>query len=345
MLSTGKKIQYLLGAGSLLACLALVPAAMGQMTAAGNPCAMNTSDGATNLAYRGTDGFIYLFDLEPGATTWHVLDISLISHAPAAIDDPSCAVRAYDGLNEFQYIAAATGHLWVIYRAKGAAQTTWQAADLTANAGGMIGRGGKTAAYNRTDGAYDTVYRGNNKDIILVEIASGSARSATDMTALVGATVPASGDPAVVAGADNRNWILYVGNDGHIYTIYIQAPGGYPWALQDLTGGNEPAVIGSSPSGYVRNDGQMEATYLGQDGHIYAIDMEKGVGSWTIHDLTAATGAPLAPINRALGRQLSAARRQPVRSFTERRPERDHLCWTRQSSRISPSKQWRHLEL
>ena len=37
---------------------------------------------------------------------------------------------------------------------------------------------------------------------------------------------------AVVAGADNRHWILYVGNDGHVHTIYVQAPGGYPWAAK-----------------------------------------------------------------------------------------------------------------
>jgi len=123
---------------------------MGQMTAAGNPCAMNTSDGATNPAYRGTDGLIYLFDLEPGATTWHILNVSTISGAPAAIHDPSCAVRGFDGLNEFQYIAAAGPRVPLKPPGRLAASLQIPAA--------WIGRGSKTAAYNRTDGVFQNEY-------------------------------------------------------------------------------------------------------------------------------------------------------------------------------------------
>lgn len=100
------------------------------------------------------------------------------------------------------------------------------------------------------------------------------------------------------------------GDDGHVHELYWQGSG---WRHHDLTAATGAPLIGAGVevNGYNFNQpgtfqGTQHVVYVGTDGHVhelwYSADSADG---WHHHDLTAATGAPLA-INGAFGQEFSS---------------------------------------
>ncbi len=118
-----------------------------------------------------------------------------------------------------------------------------------------------------------------------------------DLTALAGtsALAPegrAPGPAGYVFAAQGTQHVDYVGADGHIHELWSDSQG---WHHKDLTAttGAPPVSDRSSPSAYMfDHQGTQHVDYIGADKHVHEFWWNHD--GWHHHDLTSATGAPLA---------------------------------------------------
>ena len=107
--------------------------------------------------------------------------------------------------------------------------------------------------------------------------------------------------PFAYVTPDSVARVLYVGRDAHIHELRLER--GRPWAVTDLTADSNAPDISTSantgdapgptggPFAYVTPDSVARVLYVGKDGHIHELRLERG-RPWAVTDLTADSHAP-----------------------------------------------------
>jgi hypothetical protein len=121
----------------------------------------------------------------------------------------------------------------------------------------------------------------------------------SDLTAQTGSPF-ATFRPAAYLFAQNTRHVVYQGftaaggSDGHLYELYWDEESG-AWHYKDLTAEAEAPLATAYPTAYIfASNGTQHVLYEGQgdDGHVHELYWDSD--GWHPHDLTDATGAPLA---------------------------------------------------
>ncbi len=91
---------------------------------------------------------------------------------------------------------------------------------------------------------------------------------------------------------DRAQHIVFPGKDGHLHALSFSQESG--WKHQDLTSKTGAPSAKECPTGYTWDaDETQHVVFAGEDGHIYELWFSVK-SDWHYHDLTKATGAPLA---------------------------------------------------
>lgn len=167
----------------------------------------------------------------------------------------------------------------------------WRFNDLTLAAGAPPAHPGSSLdGYQTTSPNQQHVnYIGTDNQVH--ELVYDGAWNHHDLTAETNAPLAIIGSPldGYTTASPSQQHVNYIGTDGHVHELVYDGV----WTHHDLTAEtNAPlAESGSGLDGYVTTSpNQQHVNYIGIDRHVHELVYD---GSWTHHDLTAETNAPL----------------------------------------------------
>ncbi len=263
--------------------LAAVGAALAD---AGEPSAYVRSDNTNSVVYRASNGHIYEIYLPLDGSAWNVGDLTVKSgNAPLAVMGP-VAYRRSDNTNSVVYVGADS-HLYEIYLPPSGA---WEYGDLTVKTSAPEAVAAP-AVYVRSDSTNSVVYRASNGHIYEIYLPlDGSAWNVGDLTVKSGNAPLAVLGPVGYRRSDSVNSVVYVGENSHLYEIYLPLNGS-TWQHDDLTvASGTPEAAASIPSAFIRSDGVNSVQYVGANSQVYELYLPPN-GNWSHGDITTATDA------------------------------------------------------
>jgi hypothetical protein len=248
---------------------------------------------ADEVAYvRGTH--VYL--LHNGGSGWQEEDLTATPGAPPSVQDGPITGFAYGNMQCVGYLSS-DGHVWLLMLASGDA-ASWTAVDATASAfaptaqvdGPLSGFASTTfqaaeIAYLSMDGHIHLVYTQNP---------AGSFRDG-DITQMGAA--PAIGFRTLLVAyaldASQAMGVEYTTPDGHVHEVSLSQSASR-WLHTDLTSATgAPTARGDSALatfGWAPNE--KHVAFVSSKNEIY--DLYNQNGTWTVLNLTATAGAPIA---------------------------------------------------
>jgi hypothetical protein len=161
--------------------------------------------------------------------------------------------------------------------------------DITTDAGAPVAAStsGGLTSYVDSFGEH-VAYVASTQHVYLLYYSYSTNRwSPTDLTAVAGGALAATGS-ALTSYVDSfGEHVFYLSTSGHVCIFYLHF-GGSPWVEQDLTAatGGTVAVSGSGLTSYVDSFGEHVA-YFGTNEHVYLLYLKFGGSPWVNQDLTA----------------------------------------------------------
>jgi len=150
------------------------------------------------------------------------------------------------------------------------------------------------AAFSDATGAH-AFYLGTNQHVYQLYFSSSTHTwTNSDLTAMTGNTLAASGSALAGFSDSFGEHAFYLGTNQHVYQLYFSFSTD-TWANYDLTAmtGNTLAASGSALAGFSDSFGE-HAFYLGTNQHVYQLYFSSSTDTWANQDLTAVTGDTLA---------------------------------------------------
>jgi hypothetical protein len=250
-----------------------------------DPAHYRRSDGEDALVVRSSDSHLYHFS---HAGEWVLSDIVSSGNGGAAL--AGGAPHAFARSDHYDSICYRTldNEIGEIVDDGG----TWAFSSMSDFALGPDARG-NPVPYARSDGTNSVMYRA--VDDHLYEIYSWNGGwYAADLSGSVGAP-NAGGDPYPFIRADNVNAIVYRDVRSQLHEIYLDNSVGWRSGALAPAAGLADAL--GDPAAYVRADYRNAVVYLGKDSHVHELSSAWYDHVWTLRDLTASAGAPLAAGN------------------------------------------------
>jgi hypothetical protein len=236
----------------------------------------------------------YIPDHQNG-NIWNAYDLTAtagggapVTGNPTVVEDDSGGVLAF--------VPGPSGHL-TEYVADNQNGKTWNAYDLTADAGGGAPvTGSPSAVFDFTQGVFRVYVPGPGGHLIeyVPDHQNGKIWNAYDLTTVAGGGAPATGNPAAAFEDDQGIVHVYVpGPGGHLDEYVPDHQNGTIWNAYDLTldaGGGSPVT--GAPVALFDFGARVLRLYVpGPGGHLteYVPDHQNGK-IWNGYDLTADAG-------------------------------------------------------
>jgi hypothetical protein len=237
-----------------------------------NPVAYIKADGVTAVVYRGATTN-HIIERRLGSKGWLTTDLSVASGSNvAASSDPSASVRS-DGYSAVTFRAGT--QIWELFQAPGGSWG-WGVPSQLANAPSAASR---PFGFTHSDGTNAIVYRSVADHIIQLRLTSSGW---VDTTLAGGATL----DPTAYVRTDGVESIVFRSTSNQLMEI---TQVNNSWSLWNLTTGTGGPTLNSSPSVYLRHDGNNVVLGKSAAQHVYEHAYFRG-GLWNDYDLTAGTG-------------------------------------------------------
>jgi hypothetical protein len=284
---------------------------------------LSASDNLQHIAYIGQNGHVYELYMHPGQQPWGVDDVTGTAGAPAA---QSGALTSFlstsDNVQHIAYIGQ-NGHVYELYMHPG--QQPWGVDDVTGTAGAPAAQSGALTSWLSTsDNVQHIAYVGPYGQVYELYMHPGQQPwGVDDVTGTAGAPAAQSGAlTSFLSTSDNVQHIAYIGQNGHVYELYMH-PGQQPWGVDDVTGtaGAPAAQSGALTSWLSTSDNLQHIAYVGPYGQVYELYMHPGQQPWGVDNVTGIAGAPAA---------LSGA----LTSFLSTSDNVQHIAYIGQSGHI-----------
>jgi hypothetical protein len=247
-----------------------------------------TGPGMARIVYTGTDRHIHELRLPqplPPGQGWMHADLSVLSGAPDAIDDPVAYVT-YEGALRVVYMGTDR-HIHELRLPPGQG---WSHADLSILSGAPDANGPPAAL--RTDDGLQVVYTGTDRHIheLLLPwrppLPPGPGWIHADLSVLSGA--PDTGFVNLFAYNYGPVRVVYMGQDNHIHELrHLPGQG---WFHADLSALSGAPDADGPPSVCVSNGARV--MYLGTDFDIHELWLPPPDQVWIHTDLSVLSGAP-----------------------------------------------------
>jgi hypothetical protein len=244
------------------------------------------TDGINAIDYVGTDGNIY--EQTQNGSTWSQTNLTALLGQPAG-STPSSYVRS-DNVSAVVY----TGNDGQLRELRLPSGGNWVVTNLGAGIAAPMPVG-QAIGYVRADGTNAIVYSTISGHIIEASISAAAHGWVwTDLTTLTNAPTTTS-QVRPYTRSDTYSSVLFGTSDGHIREMFLNAAPGSTWGLGDVTASAHCPATGTVFTPYVRNDNWNAILFTGApNGDTWEMSLAPGAAAWTCHDLTAATGAPMA---------------------------------------------------
>ena len=232
---------------------------------------------------------------------WNYNDLTNLLNAPQAFSDPTgYAFDAY-GTRHATYSSNPDQHVHELWWNP----SGWHHKDLTVAAGAPAGCSNTAIGYVLFS-AQHVIYFGQWLDELWCDNGNNSGWHHVELGSAAGVIVGGTGRPIGYAFPSRGTQHVNIVDDvvGDIHEFWWDNRG---WHYHNLTGITGAPKSSSSPTGWVFDaQGTQHVTYVGNDQHIHELWWDQS-GGWHHHDLTNATGAPDAQINRNTNAYVFAA--------------------------------------
>ena len=252
----------------------------GATPAAGDPYAYFTPfDSFARVVYRSGDGHIHELAHRSGAG-WSHADLTAITGAPAAVDDPAAYVTSADETAHVVY-RGGDGHVHELAYRTGPG---WGHTDLTATTGAPPAKSAPMGYETPFDSTGRVVYRGQDDHIHELYSVSGQGWGHGDLSALSGSGTAAGKPFGYVTEADGTARVVFRGGDEHIHELYYLT--GQGWQHEDLSALSGATPAAGDPYAYVTPfDSFARVAYRSSNGRIHELYYKTGQG-WGHAQLT-----------------------------------------------------------
>lgn len=168
-------------------------------------------------------------------------------------------------------------------------RTGWSHLDIVTATGAPAAAGDPAVYQFVAENREHVMYRGHDGHIHEIAATLGGFWEHLDITAAIGSPT-AAGDPAGYQFvAENREHVVYRGNDDHIHELGATL-GGF-WEHLDITAAIGAPTAAGDPVGYqFAAERREHVIYRGKDGHIHELAATLG-GFWEHTDVSNATNA------------------------------------------------------
>jgi hypothetical protein len=241
------------------------------------------------VAYISHNHHIHEYSVR-GGETWQHEDLTLQANAPLASSRFLVgSVWPEGGTKQVAYLAQ-DGHIHELWKSVGG---TWQHTDVSELTGAPPAIR-VTASYTWAEGhAKHLLFLGDDHHIHELTAEMEKPWRHVDLTAITNTPLPGSYFMVGYAFSAGRSkQVAYVGPDGHIHELFLEAGG--VWQHLDLTSWTGAPRAVDLMVGYEWPEGRCkQVAFVGEDHHLHELYMVVDQ-SWQHADLHSITNAPLA---------------------------------------------------
>jgi hypothetical protein len=243
------------------------------------------------VAYISQDHHIHELVVGVGGT-WQHADLMTQAGAPVAGSRFLVGFAWLEGGSKQVAYLGQEGHIHELRVNVGG---TWQHADVSMLTGAPPAVQ-VTAGYSWAEGrSKQLIFVGDDHHLHELCMEEGKPWRHVDLTAMTNAPLPGSQFMVGYGWAAGRSkQVAYVGHDGHIHELYLEAGG--MWQHEDLSAITHAPRTVDLMVGFEWPEGRCkQVAFVGEDRHLHEISMAAGNGwKWKHADLSAMTNAPLA---------------------------------------------------